>query len=162
MIEQFRRIEKEIAEREKSILASVLEDSIGTVLTTDITEKDFDDSLRSDIFKWSRDCAEKGVWFDTTTAELDGGFPGNVLKDLEKVWIPAGVIQHTADKLRELRRVRNWSRLLHQAAVELLVDRQVEFTLGRLHKAETKEAVSSELRTNKDRGPCPLRAGLKI
>lgn len=150
MKEAYHRIEKEIAEREKSILASVLEDSIRTILTTDVTEGDFDDSLRAKIFKWSRGCAEKGIWFDTTTAELDGGFPGNVLKDLEKVWIPASAVQNAADKMRELRRVRNWSRLLYQAASELLVDRQVEFMLGRLHNAETKEAVSSELRTNEE------------
>lgn len=150
MKEAYARIEKEIAEREKSILASVLEDSIGTVLTTDVTEKDFDDGLRVEIFKWSRDCAEKGIWFDTTTAELDGGFPGNMLKDFEKVWIPASAIQHTADKMRVLRRVRDWSRLLYRAASELLVDRQVDFTLGRLHQAETKEKASTDLRTNKE------------
>jgi replicative DNA helicase len=148
LIERLLKINKEIAKREKSILASIMDDSLGTILTTDLTEGDFDDRLRADIFRWLRDCAEKNIWSDPTTAELDGGFPRNVLADLEKAWMPASAIQHTADKMRVLRRVRNWAQLLHREANNLLVDRQVEITLGRIRRAETKEETVGEVRTN--------------
>lgn len=142
------KINKEIAERERSILAAALDDYQHAILSTDTSPADFADSMRAKLWEWARHQAEEGEVHDAALARINLHIPPNFVSEIEKHWIPPSSIQAVTEQLRALHRVKRWVMLLHDASKKIADSRQVDEILGEIHAAQSAEEMTGSLRTN--------------
>jgi len=149
MSESCSQLEKEIQDRERTIIAEVLDDTANLFLGTDLSAHDFEHGRHREIFEWILQRVEADRFHGIETAETDLNLGKTLVQSIHDHWGTPTAIQSVIDDMRQKKRVKNWFRRMSQCAGEILKTRDVDESLSMIHNAIANEDQSGTMETTR-------------